>query len=373
VNRLLAIPRNRRRVLVYSEDTFSYVHFASVIQEVRDRYGHRVIYVTSEPKDPLLQDSNGNLAVYYLNRLVPIYFPYIDSELFITTMPDLGKFHIDRPSRKSRCVYVFHSLNSVHMAYREGAFDNYDVFFCAAAHQYMELEALFRARRLPVPVLHEVGYPKLERIHAAHQGYVKRHRERETILIAPSWGRHNVLERHGIELVRRLLRRGYRVVVRPHPCFFLPLYRGGRAVVEELERAIGADPDFSVERTIEDEQSFHEADLMISDWSGAAFEYALGTERPVLFVDVPRKALNPEWEALGLVPFEDFMRERVGAIMPGGDVAAVSGYVERLLAAADDYRRRTRELRARYVYHFGSSAQVAAGLIDDLLRGSTRQ
>ena len=33
---------------------------------------------------------------------------------------------------------------------------------------------------------------------------------------------------------------------------------------------------------------------MISDFSGAAYEYALGTARPVLLVDVRRKTMNPE-------------------------------------------------------------------------------
>ena len=33
---------------------------------------------------------------------------------------------------------------------------------------------------------------------------------------------------------------------------------------------------------------------MVSDWSGVAMEFAFGLERPVLFIDVPRKTNNPE-------------------------------------------------------------------------------
>ena len=39
-----------------------------------------------------------------------------------------------------------------------------------------------------------------------------------------------------------------------------------------------------------------ESDIMISDWSGAAIEYALGLEKPVISVDVPRKVNNPGYK-----------------------------------------------------------------------------
>ena len=54
---------------------------------------------------------------------------------------------------------------------------------------------------------------------------------------------------------------------------------------------------------------------MVSDWSGAALEYAFGLERPVLFVDVPRKVNNPEYERLGIEPFEASVREQIGRVV----------------------------------------------------------
>ena len=56
------------------------------------------------------------------------------------------------------------------------------------------------------------------------------------------------------------------------------------------------------------------ADLMISDWSGAALEYAFGIERPVLFLDVARKINNPRYVDLGIEPIEARMREQIGAV-----------------------------------------------------------
>ncbi len=55
------------------------------------------------------------------------------------------------------------------------------------------------------------------------------------------------------------------------------------------------DRRFQLETNIATNDSFCAADLMISDWSGAALEFAFATERPGLFVDVPRKVNNPDY------------------------------------------------------------------------------
>ena len=74
---------------------------------------------------------------------------------------------------------------------------------------------------------------------------------------------------------------------------------------------------FSYEANVAGQDSLHESDLMISDWSGAALEYAFGLNKPVLFVDVPRKVNNLDYEELGIEPFEAEMREKIGIIMAG--------------------------------------------------------
>ncbi|MNG16310.1 hypothetical protein D3C84_1002110 [compost metagenome] len=54
------------------------------------------------------------------------------------------------------------------------------------------------------------------------------------------------------------------------------------------------------------------SDIMLSDWSGAALEFAFGLERPVIFADVPRKVLNPDYTQIGLEPLEVQIRHCPG-------------------------------------------------------------
>jgi hypothetical protein len=47
------------------------------------------------------------------------------------------------------------------------------------------------------------------------------------------------------------------------------------------------------------------------DWSGVAMEFAFGLEKPVLFIDVPRKVNNPEYKTLRAVPLEVSYRDQI--------------------------------------------------------------
>lgn len=364
----LAMPGRERPIWVYSEDIASFHMLEGYLRELMETHGRPVVYVTSAPGDPLLADHPPKMSVFYVRRLVPNLIPRIHSDVLVTTMPDLGKLHVPRPPKETCCLYVFHSLNSIHEVYRPGAFDHYDAFFCGGPHHTTELDAHFNRYGLPPPALHEVGYYKLDRVAKAHQSYERRHKDRKTVLLAPSWGKNNVLESHGVEIIERLLPLGARIVVRPHPCFFLPIYPQGRSIVDRLARRFEAHPSVEIERSIDTEDSFHEADIMISDFSGAAYEYALGTLRPVLFIDVPRKTLNPNWRELGLPTFEDTMRREVGRILSPAELSRIGREAMEMIEHRRQYKERLVRLRRSAIYNFGRSAEVGARIIDEMLR-----
>lgn len=363
---IASIPIQDRPVLVYAEDDYTWNQLEGYLTELMETFNRSVVYVTSDPDNPRFQDHDEKMSVFYIKDTLPKFLPQVDSPVFVTTMPDLDTFHIKRPG-ESTCVYVFHSLNSTSCSYRLGAFDAYDVFLCVGPYQKDELTARFAAIGKQDYDLREVGYYKLDRVAAGFEGYEKAHPDAQTVLIAPSWGNDNVLARVGPELIASIAEAGYRTVVRPHPAFFESIYPEGRGVVGDLERRFSDDPNVVFETSITSENSFYEADLMVSDWSGAAFEYALGTRRPVLFVDAPRKVMNEQWEDIGITPFEDRIRAEVGeviAVEAAGDAASA---VAALLSDPAAFRDRIDGVRRREIYNFGSAARVGAEVIDGLL------
>jgi hypothetical protein len=345
----------------YAEDTFTHVQYEGYLSEL-EAAGHKVAYVTSAPDDPRLQERRDTFEAFYVDQQLPRLMERLDSEVLAITMPDLGRFHVPAPE-STKTMYVFHSLNSAHTAYRTGAFDHYDAFMCTGPHHVEEIAALRRHRGLPMPELHEVGYYKLDRIMAAHADYQPRYPDVPTVLIAPSWGPANLLEAHGPEVIRPLLDLGVRVVVRPHPQFFHSLYPEGADIVRRLQDEFGSHPMAEFELSIDTEDSFHEAAVMISDWSGAAYEYAFGTLRPVVFIDTPQKVFNEEADAVAMDALERVLRDQVGSVIDTQRFPDMGPAVAENLASSSEWRSQLTSLRRRVVFNPGLAAGFGARVV----------
>ena len=143
--------------------------------------------------------------------------------------------------------------------------------------------------------------------------------------------------------------------------------RQQKPAIDRIRSTFGSHPRFALELDIRSSQSLQDADVMISDWSGAALEFALGLERPVLFIDTPRKVNNPDYAALLCEPLEVFIRTQVGAVASPQDLAEVPSQVATLCEQRDLFVERIREARRRWVYNVGSSGRVGAAAVLDVL------
>ena len=53
---------------------------------------------------------------------------------------------------------------------------------------------------------------------------------------------------------------------------------------------------------------------MISDWSGAALEFAFALKKPIIFCDTQKKVNNPKYSELKIEPIEVALRQELGVI-----------------------------------------------------------
>ena len=353
----------------YSEDDFSYLTMEGYVQGLLAG-GQSVVYLTSSSDDPVRLISDPAFQAIPLQKLASVALTNSKAPVLVMTMPDLGSLHVARPAPTTRCVYIFHALVSVHRQYRVDAFDHYDDFFCTGEYQVRELTRRFEMLGRPCPRLHRVGYYKLDRVHRHFLLHQKRWTDRPVVLMAPSWHPGNLLEGAGLEMVDVLLAQDFRVVVRPHPAFFASIYKSGQSLMDSIERRFGSHPHFLLDKTMNSEQYFFEADLLVTDWSGSAFEYAFGTERPVLFVDTPPKVRNPSWQDYGMVPFEVAMREKVGQTMAPEQARQCAALVIEMLGQASAYKESLVALRQSELFNFGQSAQVGTELLLDFMRAA---
>lgn len=367
MRRFQGLTPESRSIVFYAEDESYYAHFKPIIDSLLKVYQGPICYLTSSPNDQILNSKNERIQTFYVgNGMVrTILFKALQAGVMVMTMPDLGNYHIQRSSFPVQYIYVHHSMVSTHMIYRKEAFERFDTIFCVGPHHIDEIREMERIYRLPEKILFKHGYGKLDSL---MQEQEKRQRPGNVgvgkkVLIAPSWGPHGLLETCGDKLVEILLAADYHVTVRPHPRTKLHT----PDVLNSLRARFSENSNFYYEENIVSQESLHASDVMISDWSGAALEYAFGLERPVLFVDVPRKVNNDEYEKVQNEPLEVFIRPEIGTVLPLDQLQKAPACIEELCSNQQKYLDSFRHARGQWVFNVGCSGEKGAAYIAQMV------
>jgi YidC/Oxa1 family membrane protein insertase len=330
--------------------------------------------VTSDPADPGLRREHANFHSICIPEglFLTIFFQVNQSGVFVLTMMDLHNLQLKRSTYPVHYIYLFHSMGSTHMVDNENSFDHYESLFCTGPHQVKEIRRREELKGLPAKHLFDYGHPRLEQVLAEGQAYLRPRSETPlppgesaTVLIAPTWGEDSIFNTCGGELIGVLLDAGYRVIMRPH-------YQSNRQTPEVIaavrDAHLGKERFEYIDRMGETD-SIMRSDILVTDWSAMALEYSMGLEKPVLFIDVPRRIRNPNWRELDIEPIETTIRGQLGEIVSPGSLEEAPAAIERLIGDPERFRGRMRDLRNTTVYRLGHSvpdgAQEIARLADE--------
>ena len=351
-------------VVFYSEKSGFYNYFAEIIEYLLRHTKIIIHYVTGDPEDQVFRMNEPNLIPYYVSdRSLGSFFAQLDVPIVVMTMPDLQTYHIKRSvvRKDIEYIYVFHALMSTTMAYRKGAFDHFDTIFTVGPYQIREIRENEQKYDLKPKKLIEHGYGQLDRLLREHEQLPERNGDAQMILIAPSHHPGNILESCIEELVERLYAAGYKVVVRPHPQYvkrnpdFMP------KLEEKFSEKIGERLVF--ETNFSSHTSIYSADLLITDWSGTAFEYSYVTKRPTLFINTPMKVINPEYDQYENKPMEISFRKVGGISIDPDEVPEIENHVRDVFVRSDEFHQTITEFMEENVFNIGHSGQNGAKYI----------
>lgn len=350
-----------KQIVFYSEGSGFYKYYDGIIQALERKDPQLVIhYVTSDPKDAVFSRKDPHLVPYYIGelRLIPLMMK-MDADMVVMTMPDLDNMHIRRSYLRKNIEYLYvpHGMDSLNMTMRKGSMDHFDSVLCVGPHQKEEIEKTEAAYGLPKKRLIEWGYGLLDQMRADYAAAPKKASDKKVILVAPSWQEGNIVDSCVTELIDGLRATGSRVILRPHP----QQVRHDPKKMEELKAHYAADADVEIQTDFSSNNTVFEADLLVTDWSGIAYEYAYTTCKPVLFINTPMKVMNPEYQKIDTVPLNILLREEIGRSLQPDQMADVARTAQELLGA--DYHDKIAAFVATYVYHLGTSSDVAADYI----------
>jgi YidC/Oxa1 family membrane protein insertase len=355
-----------RSIVFYAENKASMNHFNLLISEITEVKKLQICYVTSVKNDPILSSKNKNIFSFYIGNgsIRTKFFLTLKAKILIMDMPDLEIFHIKRSKvYPVHYIYLFHSMFSVHSYLRKGAIDNYDTIFCVGPHHVSEIRETEKICGLKPKKLLSYGFSRLDTLLNEKTNYSRlTSTSKDLILIVPTYGDNNLLEIYGIELIDILLKSNFKVLLRPH----FKILKESKKLIETINEKFKKNSNFILEKGVIPSILFHSSICLISDWSGISFEYAFTFERPVIFIDVPKKILNLNSSDISLVPIEISLREKIGYVVSPNRLEEIPNLIISSNKNDKNISEQIKEIRSKTVYNINNSAKIGAQYIQKL-------
>lgn len=354
-----------RRIVFYSEGPTYWPNFEDIVDHLIGSLGRDVCYLSSSAVDPALAIRKTGFHPFYIGASFIRSFTMINlrADVAVMTAPDLGKPYFRKSVHPVHYIYLPHNINSTHMVFRERAFNGYDSILCVGPHQLLEHQEAEKIYGLKPRNLIKIGYPKLDAIRKSNRELTPLSTAPEyRVIIAPSWGENSLFSFGCDALLENLLDAGFRVILRPHRDTEVD----DPASLELIRSRFGDRENLVWARDLVSDDPYFGAHALITDWSGSSFSFAFGAERPVLFIDMPKKINNKDYSKFNTIPLEVSLRAEMGEILSAERMGDAAECLRRLWSDPDYWSRNLSQLRRTWCYNEGQSAKQAAVAISEL-------
>ena len=267
-------------VAIFAESK-RYINIFEPILDELEKKQQKTVYLTCSEDDPIFKKDykyitgefigEGNKAFSRLNLL--------NASVVFSTTPSLDVFQWKRSKNVDCYIHIMHAAKDITL-YRMFGTDHYDAFILSGEYQIDQIRKLEQMRGLPERDYALCGVPYLDvmKKRLESSGEVPPHER--TVLLAPSWGESGILSRFGEKLIDSLITTGYRIIVRPHP----------QSLVTEKDLLDGLMAKYDGSKVtwntdIDNFEVLRQSDILISDFSGVMFEFAMLFDKPIIYTD----------------------------------------------------------------------------------------
>ncbi len=357
-----------KHLVFYSEASGFYKYFQAVIEYLLSHSTMTIHYVTNDPDDQIfeLAKKQQKIKPYYIGqrRLITLMMK-MDADMVVMTTPGLDNYYIKRSyvRKDIEYVYILHGIASIHLTVNEGSYDHFDSVLCVGQHQVQELRESEKVYGTRKKNLIPCGFGLLDDLIAKYEKSQEKliENSKKRILIAPSWQKDNILDSCLDQILSALLGKGYLIIVRPHPEYKKRYVAKMNAMIERYkdisQEELIIETDFSSNVTI------FTADLVITDWSGIAFEFSFSTLKPSLFINTPMKIMNKNYKKIGLEPTDITLRKKIGIEIELDKMDRVADAVSEIFSKQNEFHDRILQVRSETVFNIGHSGEAGGKYI----------
>ena len=278
---------DRTPFVVFTDSKRYWSIFKPLCDEMEKR-GEDLLYLTASPDDPLLKEPYEHIKAEFIGEGNKAFarMNFLKADIVLSSTPGLDVYQWKRSRDVKWYAHIFHAANDV-TSYRMFGLDYYDAVLLSGQFQIDQTRKLEKMRNLPEKELVQVGIPQMDDLKrkldsALKDAAPKSPDGKSTVLLAPSWGANSIFNKYGEKIFEALKKAGCHLIVRPHP----QSLNSEKELIDSLKAKYPDSEDLEWNFDNDNFEVLNRSDLLISDFSGVVFDFALVFDKPVICADV---------------------------------------------------------------------------------------
>lgn len=286
------------KAVTADEDKIPYVIFSdskrywNVFKPVCDEFEKRKIdvqYWTMSEDDPAFSEKYNHVKTLFIGEGNKAFskLNIMNAGVVLATTPGLDVLQWKRSPNVGKYVHILHQPGDTTF-YRMFGLDHYDAVLISGEYEERQLREIEKLRGIPRRDTCLTGITYLDTMKARYEALKKDTKDSgkssgtKTVLLAPTWGETAILSRFGERIISALVNTGYNIIIRPHPQSF----ESEKDLMNSLMSKFPESDKMHWNRDNDNFDVLSRSDIMITDFSGVMFDYALIFDRPFIYADI---------------------------------------------------------------------------------------
>lgn len=339
-------------IAIFSDDKRYWNTFGPICAELEKR-GQKAVYMTQSEDDPAFNSEYKNIETVFIGKGNTGFakLNMLDADIVLSTTPSLDVYQWKRSKNVKYYIHILHAADDV-TSYRMFGIDYYDAVIVSGDFHVQQIRKLEKMRNLPNKEVVVLGVPYLDEMKKRLEK-TKKTKKEKTVLLAPSWGETSLLSKYGSKMLDALINTGYHIIVRPHPQSFT----SEKQTIEDLMNKYPDNNKFEWNRDNDNFDVLSRADILISDFSGVVFDYALVFDKPVIYADFSfDKSVYDAWW-LDEEMWKFTALRRIGVQLNNEDINNIKKLIDNTIDNKD-LKKGRKEVKAECWANEGKSVQL---------------
>ena len=345
-------------IVVFNEHKRYWNIFEPILDEL-DKMDQEIVYMTCSEDDPAFKKKFKNINCQYIGEGNKAFskLNLMNAYVLFATTPSLDVFQWKRSKDVDCYIHIMHAAKDLTL-YRMYGTDHYDAFILSGTYQEKQARQLEEMRGIAPRDIAICGVPYRDEMKKRVENSGPAPEHKRTVLLAPSWGESGILSRFGEKLIDALISTGYKIIVRPQPQSFA----SEKPMLDKLMANYNDASAVEWNTDIDNFEVLKLSDVLISDFSGVMFEFAMVFDKPIIYTDTKFDIRPYDADWIDETPWTFRILPELGMELNDDNVGNIKELIDNCIENPS-YTEGREQARQDTWAHIGESAKRSADFI----------